>query len=105
MGILLTSGSVGASVCYSQLCNGKPVQMDVSYYDTATQSDVGHSILLAGMNYTDASNSSGMYKIMDPNLTDYDYVVAPPSVLQNGSGFVYVTEYEYTFTNWYRTWY
>ena len=103
---IYTDGSVGASDCYSQLCNGKPIHMSVSCdTDNDNVHDISHSILLAGVNYTDASNSSGMYKIMDPNLPDYDYVVASPSVLQNGSGFVYVTNYGYTFTRWYRTWY
>ena len=98
--------TVTASTCLEQLNNHKPLHIAI----TADDGDVWHGVLIAGVYYTDVSNAGGLYTIMDPNCGDDDgvdddlvTVGVSSSVIRNGSGFNYVTDYGYTFDTWVRT--
>ena len=88
------NNSVGASTCYSQLSSGKPLHISI------TRTGGSHSVLIAGVYYLDISNTGGIYTLMDPNVSSLVSLAVQPSVIQNGSGFNYVTGYGYTYTNW-----
>lgn len=96
--ITRVDGTISGGVCFTQLNNEKPIHIHV--YDGA----VGHAILIIGVNFTYENNEGGVYRIMDPNLPEITSVAVSPSVIQNGSGFIYATG-SYTYTNWVRTWY
>ena len=92
--ITTVNNSVGASTCYSQLSSGKPLHISI------TRTGGSHSVLIAGVYYLDISNTGGIYTLMDPNVSSLVSLAVQPSVIQNGSGFNYVTGYGYTYTNW-----
>lgn len=92
--ITTENNSVGASKCYSQLSSGKPLHI------TITRNGGAHGVLIAGVYYLDVSSAGGVYTLMDPNVPSLVSLAVQPSVIQNGSGFNYVTSYGYTYTNW-----
>ena len=97
------SNCISAGACFTQLNNRKPIHMSIK------REGGSHDVLLAGVYYTDVSNAGGLYTIMDSNYGDTEddlvTVGVSPSVIRNGSGFTYVADYGYTYTEWYRTWY
>ena len=99
--ITRVNSALTASTCLAQLNNNKPLELDIS------RNGGGHAVLLIGVYYTDVSTAGGVYTLMDPNVFGAVTVGVQPSVIQNGSNFVYATTYgnNYTYTSWFRTWY
>ena len=99
--INIINGGLTASTCLALLNDNTPIHMSIN------GSSGNHAVLLTGVYYTDVSTAGGVYTIMDPNLDELTTVGVSPSVLQNGSGFVYTRTYAdnniYTFTDWYRS--
>jgi len=102
--VVLLINALTARDCYSKLNSGKPIQMDLVRSD----GDSAHSVLLAGVYYTDLGNAAGgVYKIMDPNVFGLVSVSVSSSVIRNGSGFVYVANQGdgHTYSKWIRSFY
>lgn len=96
VGVSVISDSVGASLCYNLLSSGKPLHIHLE------GTKIDHAVLIAGVYFLDTSGTGGIYTLMDPNVPSLVSIAVQPSVIQNGSGFNYVT-YGSTYTNWYET--
>lgn len=82
---------------------GYPILMDIAgkSVSNATNYDVYHEVVICGI---EADAEFYEFKIMDPNLSTYQYFAFPRASLETGKNFEYTVSYA-TYSWWYGTYY